>query len=96
MGRDAMSKERSYGFYITAFVTVGLVAGIFLWPLTFSNAISVVDIPSIIIFISIMMFSLLGCGLPDRERPHFQFHYHGEELPVMHEMREEIVDSEYL
>lgn len=92
MGRDAVNTERSYGFYITSIVAVGLIAGIFLWPLTFSTAISLKDMPSIILFISIMLFTLIGCGLPDRERPHFQFHYHGEEFPVMHELREEIVD----
>jgi hypothetical protein len=92
MARDAVSTERSYGFYITSFVAIMIIAGIFLWPLTFSTAISVRDMPSIIIFFSIMMFSLLGCGLPDRERPHFQFHYHGEEFPVMGEMREEIME----
>ena len=92
MGRDAVNTERSCGFYITSFAAFMLIAGIFLWPLTFSNAISVADMPSIIIFISIMMFALLGCGLPDRERPHFQFHYHGEEFPVMHELKEEIIE----
>jgi hypothetical protein len=94
LGRDTVNINRSYGFYITVFVTIFLISGIFLWPLTFSNAISVADMPSIIIFISIMLFSLVGCGLPDRERPHFQFHYHGEEFPVMHEMREEILDPQ--
>ena len=92
MGRDGVKTERSYGFYITAIVYLGLIAGIFLWPLTFSSAISGMDMPSIIIFISIMLFSLVGCGLPDRERPHFQFHYHGEEFPVMSELKEEIMD----
>jgi hypothetical protein len=92
VGRAAVNTERSYGFYITVIVAVGLISGIFLWPLTFSNAISLMDLPSIIIFISIMMFSLLGCGLPDRERPHFQFHYHGEEFPVMRELREEVME----
>ena len=92
MARDAVRTERSYGFYITSLVSITIIAGIFLWPLTFSNAISAADIPSIIIFISIMMFSLLGCGLPDRERPHFQFHYHGEEFPVMYEMKEEVME----
>jgi len=92
MGRDGVKTERSYGFYITAIVYLGLIAGIFLWPLTFSPAISGMDMPSIIIFISIMLFSLVGCGLPDRERPHFQFHYHGEEFPVMSELKEEIMD----
>ena len=92
MGRDAVNTERSYGFYITLIVAVGLIAGIFIWPLTFSPAISIMDMPSIIIFISIMLFSLIGCGFPDRERPHFQFHYHGEEFPVMNELREEIVN----
>ncbi len=92
VGRDAISTERSYGFYITSFVAFMLIAGIFLWPLTFSTAISVTDMSSIIIFISIMMVSLLGCGLPDRERPHFQFHYHGEEFPVMYEMKEEVME----
>ena len=92
MGRDAVNSERTYGFYFTVSVTVALIAGVFLWPLTFSTAISVMDLPSIIIFISIMMFTLLGCGLPDRERPHFQFHYHGEEFPVMYEMKEEVMD----
>ncbi|MHA1964805.1 MAG: hypothetical protein ACXACG_13535 [Candidatus Thorarchaeota archaeon] len=92
MGQDAVSTERSYGFYITVIVALGLIAGIFLWPLTFSPAISVMDMPSIIIFISIMMFALLGCGLPNRERPHFQFHYHGVEYPVMNEMKEEVMD----
>jgi hypothetical protein len=90
MGRAAVNTERSFGFYITVFITIGLISGIFLWPLTFSTAISVMDLPSIIIFITIMMFSLLGCGLPDRERPHFQFHYHGEKFPVMNELHEEI------
>ncbi|MBY8996756.1 MAG: hypothetical protein KGD60_03420 [Candidatus Thorarchaeota archaeon] len=92
MGRDAVNIERSYGFYITSFVAFMLIAGIFLWPLTFSTAISVMDMPSIIIFISIMMFSLLGCGLPERGRPHFQFHYHGEAFPVMGELREEVME----
>jgi hypothetical protein len=93
LARGAINIERSCGFYITVVVTFGLIAGIFLWPLTFSPAISIADMPSIIIFISIMIFSLLGCGLPDRERPHFQFHYHGEEFPVMGELREEIMES---
>jgi hypothetical protein len=92
MGRKAVNTERSYGFYIVFLVTVGIIAGIFLWPLTFSPVISIVDMPSIFIFISIMMITLLGCGLPDRGRPHFQFHYHGEEFPVMSEMVEEIMD----
>jgi len=92
MGRDAVNVERSYGFYITVLVTFGLIAGIFFWPLTFSNAISVTDLPSIVIFITLTMVSLLGCGLPDRERPHFQFHYHGVEFPVMNELKEEIID----
>jgi hypothetical protein len=92
MGRDAVNTERSYGFYITVVVTVGLIAGIFLWPLTFSPVISVMDMPSIIIFFTIWVVTLLGCGLPSRERPHFQFHYHGVEFPVMHELREEIVE----
>ena len=92
MGRAAVNIERSYGFYVTVFVTISLISGIFLWPLTFSNAISVADMPSIIIFISVMMFSLLGCGLPERGRPHFQFHYHGEEFPVMYEMKEEVME----
>ncbi len=90
MGRGAVNIERSWGFYLTAAVTLGLIAGIFLWPLTFSPAITVADVPSIIVFILIMIFSLLGCGLPDRDRPHFQFHYHGEEFPVMHELGDEI------
>lgn len=92
MVRNGVNTERSWGFYVTVLVTIGLIAGIFLWPLTFSTAISVSDMPSIIIFISIMMFTLIGCGLPDRERPHFQFHYHGEEFPVMSELQEEIMD----
>ena len=92
LGRKAVNTERSCGFYITLIVAFGLIAGIFLWPLTFSSAISVMDMPSIIIFISIMMFSLLGCGLPDRERPHFQFHYHGVEFPVMNELHEEVME----
>ncbi|MFW9814041.1 MAG: hypothetical protein ACFFF9_16380 [Candidatus Thorarchaeota archaeon] len=92
MGRPGVNTERSYGFYVTGFVIICLIAGIFLWPLTFSPIISVMDLPSIIVFISIMMITLLGCGLPDRGRPHFQFHYHGEEFPVMDEMREEIMD----
>jgi hypothetical protein len=92
MGRDGVNTERSYGFYITAIVIVGMISSIFLWPLTFSTAISVTDMLSIIIFITIMMFSLLGCGLPSRERPHFQFHYHGEEFPVMGELQHEIMD----
>ncbi|MHA2025306.1 MAG: hypothetical protein ACW98U_05325 [Candidatus Thorarchaeota archaeon] len=93
MGRNAVNTERSVGFYLVSIVTVGLIAGIFLWPLTFSPVISVLDLPSIIVFISIMMIALLGCGLPDRGRPHFQFHYHGEEFPVMSEMREEVMNS---
>lgn len=93
MGRKAVNIERSYGFYITSIVIVCMVAGIFLWPLTFSPVISVMDLPSIIVFIAIMMISLIGCGLPDRGRPHFQFHYHGEEFPVMSEMREEVMNS---
>ena len=92
MARDAVSTERSYGFYITSFLAFMIISGIFLWPLTFSTAISVMDMPSIIVFISVMMFSLLGCGLPERGRPHFQFHYHGEEFPVMGELREEIME----
>ena len=92
MTRDAVSTERSYGFYITSFVAFMIIAGIFLWPLSFSTAISVMDMPSIIVFISVMMFSLLGCGLPERGRPHFQFHYHVEEFPVMGELREEIME----
>ncbi|MFW9964566.1 MAG: hypothetical protein ACFFCX_13430 [Candidatus Sifarchaeia archaeon] len=92
MVRNAVNVNRSWGFYITVLVTIGLVSGIFLWPLAFSPVISVADLPSIMIFILIMFFSLLGCGLPDRERPHFQFHYHGEEFPVMREMKEEIMD----
>lgn len=92
MGRNGVNTERSYGFYITVIVTVGLIAGIFLWPLTYSPIISVLDIPSIVVFISIMMITLIGCGLPDRGRPHFQFHYHGEESPVMSEMIEEVME----
>ncbi|MFW9964687.1 MAG: hypothetical protein ACFFCX_14045 [Candidatus Sifarchaeia archaeon] len=92
MVRDAVNINRSWGFYITVLVTIGLISSIFFWPLTFSSSISVADVPSIIIFISVMFFSLVGCGLPDRERPHFQFHYHGEEFPVMWEMKEEIMD----
>lgn len=92
MGRDAVNIERSLGFYITVIVAFSLIAGIFLWPLTFSSVISLMDFPSIVIFIAIMMFALLGCGLPSRERPHFQFHYHGVEFPVMNELREEIAD----
>ena len=92
MGRKAVNVEQSWGFYIASIVAVSLIAGIFLWPLTFSPVISVLDTPSIIVFISIMMLTLLGCGLPDRGRPHFQFHYHGEEFPVMNEMREEVME----
>jgi hypothetical protein len=92
MARGAVNINRSWGFYVTLLVTFGLIAGIFFWPLTFSPAISAADMPSIIIFISIMIFALLGCGLPDRERPHFQFHYHGVEFPVMREMQEEVAD----
>ncbi len=92
MGRDAVNIERSLGFYITVIVAFSLIAGIFLWPLTFSSVISLMDFPSIVIFMAIMMFALLGCGLPSRERPHFQFHYHGVEFPVMNELREEIAD----
>ncbi|MFW9838946.1 MAG: hypothetical protein ACFFE7_15625 [Candidatus Thorarchaeota archaeon] len=92
MGRDGVNTERSYGFYITGIVIVAMIAGFFFWPLTFSNAISVADIPSIIVFIVIMMLTLLGCGLPSRNRPHFQFHYHGEEFPVMSELKEEIME----
>jgi hypothetical protein len=43
-------------------------------------------------FIVIMMFTLIGCGLPSRDRPHFQFHYHGEEFPVMDEIHEEVMN----
>jgi uncharacterized membrane protein len=92
MVRKGVNTERSYGYYIAIVTTVGLIAGIFLWPLTFSPVVSVADMPSIIIFISIMLFTLVGCGLPDRDRPHFQFHYHGVEFPVMKEMKEEIMD----
>ena len=92
MVRDGVNIERSIGFYVTAFVCVCIISCIFLWPLSFSTAISVADMPSIIVFISIMMFSLLGCGLPERGRPHFQFHYHGEEFPVMSELREEVME----
>jgi hypothetical protein len=92
MGRDAVNIERGLGFLITFFVAFAMVAGIFLWPLTFSTAISLKDLPSVIIFISLTMLTLLGCGLPDRERPHFQFHYHGVEFPVMNELKEEIMD----
>lgn len=92
MGRDAVNTERSLGFYITVIVTFALISGIFLWPLTFSNAISLMDFPSIVIFMIITMFALVGCGLPDRERPHFQFHYHGVEFPVMNELKEEIME----
>ncbi len=93
MGRDGVNTERFIGFYITAFVIVAMISGIFLWPLSYSTVISIADMPSIIIFISIMMFSLLGCGLPARDRPHFQFHYHGEEFPVMGEMYEEVMEK---
>lgn len=92
MGRDGVKTERSYGFYITAIIFLGLISGIVLWPLTFSPPTSGMDMPSVIIFISIILFSLVGCGLPDRERPHFQFHYHGEEFPVMSELKDEIMD----
>jgi hypothetical protein len=91
--RQGVNKERSYGFYITGVVIVCIIAGMFLLPLTFSPVLSVIEIPSIIVFISIMMVTLLGCGLPDRGRPHFQFHYHGEEFPVMSEIREEVMNS---
>jgi uncharacterized membrane protein len=90
--RRGVNTERSYGYYIAAVAAVGLIAGIFLWPLTFSPVVSVADMPSIIIFITIMLFTLVGCGLPDRDRPHFQFHYHGVEFPVMKEMKEEIME----
>ena len=93
MGPAGVNTERSIGFYVTSFVIICLISGIFLWPLTFSTAISAADMPSIIIFITIMMFSLLGCGLPSRDRPHFQFHYHGEEFPVMGEMFEEVMEK---
>jgi hypothetical protein len=53
---------------------------------------SIADMPSIIIFKSIMIFTLRGYGLLEREKPHFQFHYHGEEFPVMHELGEDIMD----
>ncbi|MFW9807583.1 MAG: hypothetical protein ACFFFK_12715 [Candidatus Thorarchaeota archaeon] len=92
MSREGVNTERSYGFYITAIVMLALISWIFFWPLTFSNAISVADIPSIIGFIAIMIFSLVGCGLPSRDRPHFQFHYHGEEFPVMDELYEEVME----
>ncbi len=92
MGRDAVNTERGLGFIITFIVALAMVAGIFLWPLTFSTAISLKDLPSITIFISLTMLMLLGCGLPDRERPHFQFHYHGVEFPVMNELKEEIMN----
>jgi hypothetical protein len=92
MGRNTGNIERLLGFDVTVIVSFSLIAGIFLWPLTFSSVISLMDIPSIVIFIAVMIFALLGCGLPDRERPHFQFHYHGVEFPVMKELREEIVD----
>ena len=92
MGRDGVNIERSNGFYITSVAIIVVISGIFLWPLTFSNVLSVADLPSILIFIAIMMFSLIGCGLPSRDRPHFQFHYHGEEFPVMNEMHEEVMN----
>ena len=92
LSREGVNTERSYGFYITAIVMTALVSLIFFWPLTFSTAISLVDIPSIIAFIVIMMFNLVGCGLPSRDRPHFQFHYHGEEFPVMDELYEEVME----
>jgi hypothetical protein len=92
MGRIGVKTERSYGFYLTSIVVVCFIAGIFLWPLTFSPVASAMDMPSIVILISIMLITLLGCGLPDRGRPHFQFHYHGEEFPVMNEMIEEVME----
>ena len=92
MSRKVVSTERSLGYYITVMVACALIAGIFLWPLAFSPSISVTDLPSIIVFFLITMFALLGCGLPSRERPHFQFHYHGEKFPVMNEIEDEIMN----
>jgi hypothetical protein len=74
-------------------VIVGVISWIFFWPLTFSNVISVADMPSIILFIVIMMFTLVRWGFPSRVRPRFQFHYHEVEFPVMDELKDEVGES---
>ncbi|MHA3963807.1 MAG: hypothetical protein AM325_009720 [Candidatus Thorarchaeota archaeon SMTZ1-45] len=92
MVRDGVSMERSWEYYIMLLVIIGFIAGIFFWPLGRSPEISMKDIPTITIFAVIMLFTLLGCGLPARDRPHFQSHYHGGELSVMRELEDEIMD----